>query len=106
MLPRPAEERAHRNAESSPTRFDVADSKRVGSDSSRAEVLARLGPPSARAGQAVWIYRNYEVSVAGSTAARADTLLVIFRDDVVSQLRLVDGAAVDRLLSRMDSPDG
>ena len=67
---------------------------------SREGVVYNLGEPTEKLSANLWIYSDFKVA-GKKPANRADTLIVVFKDDRVSVLRLTDGAQVRAAITKL-----
>jgi len=66
-------------------------SARYGLGTTRGVVLLALGSPSVELSPNVWVYQNYRPSDPAPRRQGFDTLVMVFEEDRVARLRLVNG---------------
>ena len=85
-----------REHETSPT------TQLLGKNATREEVLVKLGPPDMRIGEGVWVYWNFQ-SNRPEASRLYDTLVLAFRGQRVSGVKLTSAAALRGLLAQQPS---
>lgn len=68
-------------------------SGQIESGSPRISVTVRLGQPTQRLSDNLWVYRGFRARNGSSAQEACDTLIVTFTDDLVTDLRLVNRPA-------------
>jgi hypothetical protein len=70
----------------------------------RGDLWSMLGEPSARVTRDIWIYFDYQSTIAADNARGFDTLVIVFADDRVRGLKLTDRKTALALLNRFGAP--
>jgi hypothetical protein len=70
---------------------------------SRAFVVARIGLPAAQLAENIWVYWDYTTNVHSVSDGKYDTLIVTFRGDRVSDLKVVNSRPIRNLLARLQT---
>jgi hypothetical protein len=72
----------------------------VACGTSKDTVLAKLGMPSQVVGPALWVYREFHTDHQEASQRGYDTLLVVFAENRVVMMRVVNGEQLDAMLAR------